>query len=99
MRKDLIANRGEIAVRIARACRDASLASVAVFADPVDQGAVHVRAAGEDVPLAGQTPGQTYLNPAKVLRAAADSGRTRCTRGTGSSRKVPASPRRCWMQG
>ena len=47
---------------------------MAVFADPVDQGAVHVRAAGEDVPLAGQTPGQTYLNPAKVLRAAADSG-------------------------
>ncbi len=74
MRKVLIANRGEIAVRIARACRDASLASVAVFADPVDQGAVHVRAAGEAVPLDGHTPGQTYLNPAKVLRAAVDSG-------------------------
>ncbi len=74
MCKVLIANRGEIAVRIARACRDASPASVAVFADPVDQGAVHVRAAGEAVPLDGHTPGQTYLNPAKVLRAAVDSG-------------------------
>jgi acetyl-CoA/propionyl-CoA carboxylase biotin carboxyl carrier protein len=72
--KIVIANRGEIAVRIARACRDAGVISVAVYADPVDQGAVHVRAADEAVPLAGLTPAETYLDIASVLRAATDSG-------------------------
>jgi acetyl-CoA/propionyl-CoA/long-chain acyl-CoA carboxylase, biotin carboxylase, biotin carboxyl carrier protein len=74
VRKILIANRGEIAVRIARACRDAGLVSVAVYADPVDRAAVHVRAADEAVPLTGVTPAETYLDMAKVLRAATDSG-------------------------
>jgi acetyl-CoA/propionyl-CoA carboxylase biotin carboxyl carrier protein len=73
MRKVLIANRGEIAVRIARACRAAGLASVAVYAVP-DREAVHVRAADEAVPLNGATPADTYLDMGKVLRAAADSG-------------------------
>jgi len=73
MRKVLIANRGEIAVRIARACRDAGLASVAVYAR-ADRDAVHVRAADEAVPLNGTTPAQTYLDTSKVLRAAVDSG-------------------------
>jgi len=73
MRTVLIANRGEIAVRIARACRDAGLASVAVYAS-ADRNAVHVRAADEAVPLDGATPVETYLDMSKVLRAAADSG-------------------------
>jgi len=73
VRKVLIANRGEIAVRIARACRDAGLASVAVYA-PADRAARHVRAADQAVPLDGATPGQTYLDMSRVLRAAADSG-------------------------
>jgi acetyl-CoA/propionyl-CoA carboxylase biotin carboxyl carrier protein len=74
LRTILIVNRGEIAVRIARACRDAGLASVAVYADPADREAVHVRAADRAVPLAGLTPAQTYLDTVKVLRAAAASG-------------------------
>jgi acetyl-CoA/propionyl-CoA carboxylase biotin carboxyl carrier protein len=73
MRKVLIANRGEIAVRIARACRDAGLASVAVYAS-ADRDAVHVRAADEAVPLNGTTPADTYLDMGKVLRVAAHCG-------------------------
>ena len=73
MRKVLIANRGEIAVRIARACEDAGLESVAVYAD-VDADAMHVGAATEAYSLGGNAPSETYLDVAKLLGVAAVSG-------------------------
>ena len=73
VQKVLIANRGEIAVRIARACKDEGIASVAVYADP-DRDALHVRVADEAHSLGGDTPGESYLVQEKLLEIAASSG-------------------------
>jgi len=71
--KVLIANRGEIAVRIARAAKDAGILSVAVYADQ-DRDAMHVRLADEAYALNGTTGPETYLVVEKILAAAKKSG-------------------------
>jgi 3-methylcrotonyl-CoA carboxylase alpha subunit len=73
-RRLLIANRGEIAVRIIRACREASITAVAVHSE-ADRGALHVREADEAVELTGSSPAETYLNIPLLLEV---MRRSRC---------------------
>src|ERR1700757_155357 len=73
MKKVLIANRGEIAVRIARACREMGLRSVAVLSE-CDRAALHVRFADEAYPIGPSSPRESYLRIDRILDVAHRSG-------------------------
>ena len=73
IKKILIANRGEIAVRIQRSCRDLGIETVAIYSE-ADRNALHVRYANEAYPLGGNTPAESYLRSDLILQIAKQSG-------------------------
>jgi len=72
-KKVLIANRGEIAVRIIKACQEIGIKTIAIYSD-VDKKAPHVQIADESVCLGDPTPIESYLNIPKIIKIAKDFG-------------------------
>ncbi|HPF71343.1 MAG TPA: biotin carboxylase N-terminal domain-containing protein [Candidatus Krumholzibacteria bacterium] len=98
--KVLVANRGEIAVRVIRACRELGIASVAVASD-ADRRALHARLADEVVAIGPPEPRASYLDMERILAAAAATGADAVHPGYGirpdeHQARLGAAPRRAW---
>ncbi len=98
IRRVLIANRGEIAVRIARACREAGLESVAVYSD-ADADALHVRVADRAVRIGPAAPAESYLSVAALIAAAGKAEADAVHPGYGFLSERPELPRACEKAG
>jgi pyruvate carboxylase subunit A len=92
--KILIANRGEIAVRVMRACQELGIRTVAIYSD-ADQKAIHTRYADEAHHIGGAPPGQSYLQLDKIVKLAADIGAQAVHPGYGFLSERPEFPEAC----
>src|ERR1700735_5290045 len=92
--KVLIANRGEISIRVARTLREMGIASVAVYSE-IDRDAPHVREADEAFLLGPAVPAESYLNIAKIIEVATEAGAEGIHPGYGSPAETAAMARAC----
>ncbi len=97
-KKILVANRGEIAIRVMRACSEMGIATAAVYSD-ADRNAIHVRYADEAHHIGGAAPTESYLQVERIVKTAHDCGAEAIHPGYGFLSEKPAFPDACIVAG